>query len=161
MDEKGFLPHRVEVSFHETMVRQLGVLKLNRVDRKIAEQVVGSLDDDGYLRREIASIMDDLAFRQNLDVSEKQIEAIIELVQQFDPPGVCARDLQECLLLQLKRKEEEGEDVSKAMRIIRDYFEEFSKKHYERIQKSLQLEEADLRSVIHQIVRLNPRPGMQ
>lgn len=161
MDEKGFLPHRVEVSFHETMVRQLGVLKLNRIDRKIAEQVVGSLDDDGYLRREIASIMDDLAFRQNLDVTETQIESIIELVQQFDPPGVCARDLQECLLLQLKRKQEDGEDVSNAVRIIRDYFDEFSKKHYDRIQKSLQLDESSLRAIIHQIVRLNPRPGIQ
>jgi RNA polymerase sigma-54 factor len=161
MDEKGFLPHRVEVSFHETMVRQLGVLKLSRIDRKIAEQVIGSLDDDGYLRREITSIMDDLAFRQNLDVSEKQIESIIHLVQQFDPPGVCARDLQECLLLQLKRKQEEGDDVSNAVRIIRDYFDEFSKKHYDRIQKSLQLDEASLRTIIHQIVRLNPRPGIQ
>jgi len=161
MDEKGFLPNRVEVSFHESMIHQLGVLKLDPVEQTIAEQVIGSLDDDGYLRREITSIMDDLAFRQNLDVNEQQIESVIKQVQQFDPAGVGARDLQECLLLQLIRKEDDGEEVSIAKHIIASYFEEFSKKHYERIQKSLQLSDETLRTVIQQIIRLNPRPGMQ
>jgi RNA polymerase sigma-54 factor len=143
------------------MIHQLGVLKLDPVEQTIAEQVIGSLDDDGYLRREITSIMDDLAFRQNLDVNEQQIESVIKQVQQFDPAGVGARDLQECLLLQLIRKEDDGEEVRIAKHIIASYFEEFSKKHYERIQKSLQLTDETLRTVIQQIIRLNPRPGMQ
>ena len=85
------------------------MLNLDERQKKIAEQIIGSIDDDGYLRREISAIADDLAFRQNIDTTEKEIEEIIGLIQQFDPPGVAARDLQECLLLQLKRKEGEGQ----------------------------------------------------
>src|SRR3954470_23878729 len=100
MDEQKTLPYKVETTFHDLLLDQLGMLSLDEKSFKIAEQVVGSIDDDGYLRREIASIADDLAFRQNVEASEKEIEAIIKKIQQFDPPGIGARDLKECLLLQ-------------------------------------------------------------
>src|ERR1700712_4059237 len=103
-EEQKTIPLRVETTLHDLLVDQLGMLSLDERRLKIAEQIVGSIDDDGYLRRELSSIVDDLAFRQNIDASEEEIEEIIKLIQQFDPPGVCARDLQECLMLQLTRQ---------------------------------------------------------
>ena len=103
--------------------------------------------------------MDDLAFRQNIDANEEEVEALIKAIQKFDPPGVAARNLQESLLLQLERKMKEGKEVENAIAIIRDYFDEFTKKHYEKIQRGLDLNDDELRDVINQIVRLNPKPG--
>ncbi len=159
MDDQKVIPIKVETSFHEMILSQLGMLELDPKEFKIAEQVVGSLDDDGYLRRELSSISDDMAFRQSLIVSEKEIEEIVLKVQQFDPPGICARDLQECLLLQLKRKQNEGKSVVLAIQILSKYFEEFTKKHYEKIQRSLNLTDDEIKDVIGQIIKLNPRPG--
>ncbi len=159
MDDQKVIPIKVETSFHELVLNQLGMLELDERSYKIAEQVVGSLDDDGYLRRELASIADDLAFRQSLIVDEKEIEAIILQIQQFDPAGIAARDLQECLLLQLKRKTDEGKSVELAVQILTKYFDEFTKKHYEKIQKSLGLTDDQLKEVIGQIIKLNPKPG--
>ncbi|MFM7710431.1 MAG: RNA polymerase factor sigma-54 [Ferruginibacter sp.] len=158
-DEDRTRPHRVETSFNELMLQQLGMLSLDDTDRRIAEQIVGSLDDDGYLRREVTAIQDDLAFRQNIDASEEQINALIDQIQQFDPAGVCARDLRECLLLQLKRTDTVRTDVQLAYRIISKYFDEFTKKHYEKIQRSLGIDDDTLKAAIQVIVRLNPRPG--
>ncbi len=159
MDDQKVIPIKVETSFHELVLNQLGMLELNERNYKIAEQIVGSLDDDGYLRRELSSIADDLAFRQSLVVEEKEIAAIIQQIQQFDPPGIAARDLQECLLLQLKRKTAEGQSVELAVQILSKYFEEFTKKHYEKIQRSLNLTDDQIKEVINQIIKLNPKPG--
>ncbi|HJV20634.1 MAG TPA: RNA polymerase factor sigma-54 [Sediminibacterium sp.] len=159
LDDQKVIPIRVETSFHELVLNQLGMLELDERSYKIAEQVVGSLDDDGYLRRELSSIADDLAFRQSLVVEEKEIEAIIQQIQQFDPAGIAARDLKECLLLQLKRKTDEGQSVELAMQILSKYFDEFTKKHYEKIQRSLNLTDEQLKEVINQIIKLNPKPG--
>lgn len=159
MDDQKVIPIKVETSFHELVLNQLGMLELDERSYRIAEQVVGSLDDDGYLRRELTSIADDLAFRQSLIVEEKEIEAIIVQIQQFDPAGIAARDLQECLLLQLKRKTDEGKSVELAVQILTKYFDEFTKKHYEKIQKSLGLNDDQLKEVIGQIIKLNPKPG--
>jgi RNA polymerase sigma-54 factor len=159
MDDQKVIPIKVETSFHELVLNQLGMLELDERSFKIAEQVVGSLDDDGYLRRELTSIADDLAFRQSLIVDEKEIETIILQVQQFDPAGIAARDLKECLLLQLKRKTDEGKSVELAVQILTKYFDEFTKKHYEKIQKSLGLTDDQLKEVIGQIIKLNPKPG--
>ncbi|OYZ01976.1 MAG: RNA polymerase sigma-54 factor [Sphingobacteriia bacterium 28-36-52] len=159
MDDQKVIPIKVETSFHELVLNQLGMLELDERNYRIAEQVVGSLDDDGYLRRELTSIADDLAFRQSLIVEEKEIEAIIFQIQQFDPAGIAARDLQECLLLQLKRKTDEGKSVELAVQILTKYFDEFTKKHYEKIQKSLGLTDDQLKEVIGQIIKLNPKPG--
>jgi len=159
-DEQKTIPFKMQDSFHEHLLNQLGMLSLDEKSYKIAEQIVGSIDDDGYLRRELSSISDDLAFRQNVMATEEEIENIIKQIQQFDPPGICARDLQECLLLQLKRQYQEGrKDVSMAMQVLEKYFEEFTKKHYEKIQRGLSLTDEDLKDVISAIIRLNPKPG--
>ncbi|MGI8952567.1 MAG: RNA polymerase factor sigma-54 [Chitinophagaceae bacterium] len=158
-DDKKVVPFKIESSFHEVLLDQLGMLSLDAKNYKIAEQIVGSIDDDGYLRRELSSIADDLAFRQNIDAGEEEIENIIQKIQQFDPPGICARNLQECLLIQLKRQLVEGKDVSLAIEILDKYFEEFTKKHYEKIQRGLNLTDEQIRDVINTIVRLNPKPG--
>lgn len=159
MDDQKVIPIRVETTFHDLVVDQLGMLELDERRFKIAEQIVGSLDDDGYLRRELSSIADDLAFRQSMIVEEKEIEELVEQIQQFDPAGICARNLQECLLLQLKRKLGEGKSVALAIQILSKYFEEFTKKHYEKIQHNLNLNDDQIRDVINQIIKLNPKPG--
>jgi RNA polymerase sigma-54 factor len=159
MDDQKVMPIRVETTFHDLVIDQLGMLELNERKFKIAEQIVGSLDDDGYLRRELSSIADDLAFRQSMVVEEKEIEELLDQIQQFDPPGICARNLQECLLLQLKRKLGEGKSVTLAIQILSKYFEEFTKKHYEKIQHNLNLTDEQIKEVINQIIKLNPKPG--
>lgn len=159
MDDKQTIPFKVERSFYDVLIDQLGMLDLDERTFKVAEQIVGSLDDDGYLRRELSSIADDLAFRQNIMTDEKEIESIIRKIQQFDPPGVCARDLQECLLLQLQRKLSEGSGVELAIQVLSKYYDEFIKKHYEKIQRSLNLNDDELKEVINQIIKLNPKPG--
>lgn len=160
IDDKRVIPHKVESSFLEQLQSQLGLLVLEPKQRKIAEHIVGTIDDDGYLRRETVAIMDDLAFRQNIDTTEEEIESIIQMIQQFDPPGVGARNLQECLLLQLYRKKDNDTPaVVQAIEVLEKYFDEFTKKHYEKIQRGLSLTDDDLRSVIQVITRLNPKPG--
>lgn len=159
MDDKQTIPIKLEQSFFDLVLNQLGMLDLDERRFKIAEQIVGSLDDDGYLRRELSSIADDLAFRQNIIAEDKEIEEIIKQIQQFDPAGVGARDLQECLLLQLKRKSSEGIGVQLAIQVMSKYYDEFIKKHYDKIQRGLNLSDEDLKEVIHQIIKLNPKPG--
>ncbi|MFT3826051.1 MAG: RNA polymerase factor sigma-54 [Chitinophagaceae bacterium] len=159
MDDNKVVPYRVETTFHEHLLDQLGMLKLDDKQRRIAEQVVGSIDDDGYLRRETSAIVDDLAFRQNIETTEKEVESVIKLVQHFDPPGVGARDLQECLLLQLARQKIDGRNVEKAIEVLTYYFDEFTKKHYDKIQRGLNLDDDGLRDVINHIIRLTPKPG--
>jgi RNA polymerase sigma-54 factor len=158
-DEQKTMPQRMETSFNALLLEQLGLLNLNDHLQSVAEQIVGSLDDDGYLRREIPAIVDDLAFRQNISTNETEVAQLILQIQQFDPPGIAARNLQECLLLQLERKLEEGKPIELAIAVLEKYFDEFTKKHYEKIQRGLGLNDAQLKEVIKQIVRLNPKPG--
>ena len=115
------------------------MLKLNDDEYRIAEQIIGSIDEDGYLRRETSAIVDDLAFRQNIFTTDEEVEKIIKRIQLFDPPGVAARNLQECLLLQLNRQKQDGQEVDVAITAISKYFDEFTKKHYEKIQRGLDL----------------------
>ncbi len=158
-DDGKVIPHKVEISFTELMLQQLGLLNLSEKQLKVAEQIVGSLDDDGYLRRELSAIIDDLAFRQNIETNEKEITELLSQIQAFDPAGVGARNLQECLLLQLKRKVAKGAIIEKAIIVLQKYFDEFTKKHYEKIQRALNLSDTDLREIINQIIKLNPKPG--
>ena len=160
-EENKTVPHKVETSFYDTLRNQLLMLHLDERQQKIAEQVIGSIDDDGYLRRETSAIADDLAFRQNVNTTEEEIEEIIEKIQHFDPSGVGARNLKECLLLQLKRKSAEGQPVEIAIDVLENYFDEFTKKHYEKIQRGLNLGDQEIKEVINQIIRLNPKPGGQ
>ena len=172
LDNDKVIPIRAEQSLHELLMDQLSMLDLADHEYKIAEQIVGSLDDDGYLRRALQSIADDLAFKQSMWVEEKEIEALLLKVQQFDPPGIGARNLQECLLIQLKRKQAEqreealqdpaSDEIRKlAILVIEKHFEEFTRKHYDKIQKSLHLEEVQMKEVLHQIISLNPKPGAE
>ena len=172
LDNDKVIPIKAEQSLHELLMDQLSMLDLADHEYKIAEQIVGSLDDDGYLRRALQSIADDLAFKQSMWVEEKEIEALLLKVQQFDPPGIGARNLQECLLIQLKRKQAElreealqdpaSDEIRKlAILVIEKHFEEFTRKHYDKIQKSLHLEESQIKEVLHQIISLNPKPGAE
>lgn len=158
-DDKKELPYKSETGLYDLLRNQLGLLKLDTKEQKIAEHIIGSIDEDGYLRRETSAIVDDLAFRQNISATEEEIESVIHRIQQFDPPGVGARNLQECLLLQLQRQKDEGKDVQIAMLAIQKYFDEFTKKHYEKIQRGLNLTDEDLKEVMLQIIHLNPKPG--
>ena len=158
-DDKKTLPYKTETSFFDMLLDQLGLLKLSETEQRIAEQIVGSIDEDGYLRRETSAIVDDLAFRQNIVATEEDVENIIKKIQHFDPPGVAARDLQECLLIQLQRQKDEGKNVDMAIIAIKKYFDEFTKKHYEKIQRGLNLNEDQLKEVMLQIIRLSPKPG--
>ena len=159
IDENRVIPIKVERGFNELMLEQLGMLTLDEHQKKVAIQIIGNLDDDGYLRREFAAIVDDLAFRQNISTTEDEIADLVLQIQQFDPPGIAARNLQECLLLQLERKQHEGKHVELAIKVLEKYFEEFTKKHYEKIQRGLDLTDDQLREVINQIIKLNPKPA--
>ena len=166
LDNDKVIPIKAEMSLHEQLMGQLSMLDLEEVEYKIAEQIIGSLDDDGYLRRALQSIADDLAFKQSMWVEEKEIEVVLSKVQGFEPAGIAARNLQECLLLQLNRKGEEGlqladEKRKLAITVIEKHFEEFTRKHYDKIQKSIHLDEFHMKEVMHQILSLNPKPGAE
>ena len=151
-------PARVETSFHDYVLDQLGMLELDERNHKIAEQIIGSLDEDGYLRREVTSIVDDLAFGQNIETNADEIAGLVQQIQLFDPPGICAVTLQECLILQLKRLPD-ARPVRNAIEILDKYFNEFIKKHYDKIQRHLSLNDDDFKKVISNIIKLNPKPG--
>ncbi len=158
--EQRTIPVKVETNFLDYLSNQLGMLELDEHKQRIAEQIIGSIDDDGYLRREPSAMVDDLAFGQNIMTDIEEVNEIIHKIQtQFDPPGVCAWTLQECLLLQLKRLSPQTEEVQKATEINENYFNEFTKKHYDKIQRYLNLTDEDLKEVIHLIIRLSPKPG--
>ncbi len=156
--EKQSVPVRVENSFYDHLIDQLGMLELDDRTHRIAEQIIGSIDEDGYLRREVTAIVDDLAFGQNIETTVEEVNKLIDNIRQFDPPGVCAVTLQECLLLQLKRQPD-SKPVRNAIQIIDVYFNEFIKKHYDKIQKQLNLNDKDFKDVIGIIIKLNPKPG--
>ncbi|MBS1585743.1 MAG: RNA polymerase factor sigma-54 [Bacteroidetes bacterium] len=157
-EEKQSTPVSVETSFHEYLLDQLGMLELDDRSHAIAEQIIGSFDEDGYLRREPTSIVDDLAFGRNINTNMDEVMDILISIQQFDPPGVGAWTLQECLLLQLKRMPQ-TRDVKNAISIIDKHFNEFIKKHYDKIQRQLGLNNEDFKEVINVIIKLNPKPG--
>lgn len=153
-------PLSVGKSLHEQLVSQLGYLKLNDHEKLLGEQLIGSIDADGYIRRDLEAIVNDLAFSQGVETDEEELENVLYKIQTFDPPGVGARNLQECLSLQLERKDEELEEIQIAKRVVDTCFNEFSKKHYEKIARKLSItDERLLRESIYQITKLNPKPG--
>ena len=166
-EEDKSIPIAVEHSFHDYLEVQLGMLRgLSEKESIIANQIIGSIDDDGYLRREVEAIIDDLMFSQNVDASPEEIDQLLKIIQKFDPPGVGATDLKECLLIQLDTKienyMEDEEMVNKLLlsrKIIESHFDEFSKKHYQKLQKQLDLNEDELREAIQEILKLNPKPA--
>jgi RNA polymerase sigma-54 factor len=151
------VPFSVGTTFHEFLYEQLGLIALTDEQKELAEYIIGNIDDDGYLRRDLLSISDDLAFNLNMEVPEEELHKILMEIQQFDPPGVGARDLRESLLIQLSRKK--SDDLELARIIVKDFFNEFTKKHYSKIQLKLELSEEELKEGIEQVLKLNPKPG--
>lgn len=157
-DKREDIPFSAGMTFHENLIDQLGLLDLSEHQQLLAEYVIGNIDDEGYLRRTAESMVDDIVFQAGIQTTDEEMLQIIELVKQFDPAGIGATTLQECLLLQLQRKKQTAE-VILAAKIIDQYFEEFTKKHYDKITKSLNIDEEQLKKVIAEITRLNPKPG--
>ncbi len=150
----------VRESFHQSLEMQLGYRNLDEKSRSLAVFLIGSLDDDGYLRRDLESIADDISFRLNIETSADELEQILKVIQEFDPVGIGARDLQECLLLQIDSKAKtKSQEIAKT--ILQDYFNEFTKKHYPRIITKLGISQEELKSAVDEILKLNPRPGGQ
>ncbi|MBL7864649.1 MAG: RNA polymerase factor sigma-54 [Cyclobacteriaceae bacterium] len=160
-EEEKDLPFAVASSLHENLNTQLGFLGLDERRLAIGKQLIGSIENDGYIRREMESIVNDLAFSQNIETNLEEVQEVLKLIQGFDPPGIAARNLQECLLLQLERMDDgQDVDVIVAKRIISECYDEFTKKHYGKIQKKLDLDDEDyIRDAIELIVKLNPKPG--
>jgi len=157
-DEEKSVPHAAGVSFNQYLLRQLNTSYLNDEEWGIAEFLVGSIDESGYIRRPLSDIMDDLAFTQNIYTEEKTIEKVLELVQELDPPGVAARSLEECLIIQLKRKEV-SPSIELATVILEKSFEQFTKKHYKKLLQKHNITEEELKTAISEIEKLNPKPG--
>ena len=158
-DDEKAIPLSGEQSFQERLSKQLQLRYLDDNQYLIADTIIGNLDESGYLNREIEAIVDDLAFSANVSTTEEEVEEILMMVQELDPAGIGARDLRECLLIQLKRRQDGDITKFTAKKILEDYFEEFTKKHYKKIIKKLEISEADLKEAIDEIIRLNPKPG--
>ncbi len=155
------MPIAMGTSLHEQLLSQLGYLGLNEQQDAIGKQLIGSIEADGYIRRDLDAIVNDLAFSQGIDTTVEEVESILKKIQQFDPAGIAARNLQECLLLQLERMDNGHDiDVAVAKKIIEECFDEFTKKHYQKIQKKLGTEDEEfVRDAMELIVKLNPKPG--
>jgi RNA polymerase sigma-54 factor len=158
-DEERIVPLSGEQSFQERLIEQLHLLDLDDTQFMIADTIIGNLDESGYLKREVEALVDDLAFALNVTTTEKEVEAILMLIQELDPAGVGARDLQECLLIQIKRKQDGDITKFTAKVILEQFFEEFTKKHYDKISKKLEIEDQDLKEAVDEILKLNPKPG--
>ena len=147
------------VSFQELLLNQVGMHARDERSHQLLEMIIGNIDDSGYLDRDPGAMVNDFRFSFNMVTTREEIEGLLRVIHEFDPPGVGARNLQECLLIQLNRKEEETESVVLARKVIRQYFDEFSKKHYERIMKRANITEDELKGAIEEIMKLNPKPG--
>ncbi|GGF19439.1 RNA polymerase factor sigma-54 [Echinicola rosea] len=159
-EEEREMPLSSGTSLHEQLLSQLSFLRLDERQKLIGKQLIGSIESDGYIRRDLEAIINDLAFSQNVETDLDEVEEVLRKIQNFDPAGIAARSLQECLIIQLERKEhQEDEVVQKAIRVVNDCFDEFTKKHYDKILKKCNLSEEDLKEVIQMITRLNPKPG--
>ncbi|MCD6112459.1 MAG: RNA polymerase factor sigma-54 [Bacteroidales bacterium] len=157
-DEKK-IPYASGISFQDFLISQLGLRILDEREYNIAMNIIGNIDDAGYLYRDLNSIVDDLAFSQNITTDKQELESILKIIQEFDPPGVGAQSLQECLLIQLKRKQNHNKAIEQAIFIIERYFDEFTKKHYDKIIKRTGFTEKELKAAIEEILKLNPKPG--
>ena len=157
-DEEKTMPYAAGTSFTQHLINQLNTYRLNDEERDIAEFLVGSVDESGYIRRDLSDIMDDLAFTQNVYTTEENIKKVLKIVHQLDPAGVGARNLQECLSIQLHRKEK-NPDTELAIDIIDSAFDQFTKKHYKKLLQKFDISEIQLKDAINEIEHLNPKPG--
>ncbi|MGB0424153.1 MAG: RNA polymerase factor sigma-54, partial [Flavobacteriales bacterium] len=147
-------------TFQEVLSQQLVMRIISDRQKELSENLIGNLDDSGYLRRDLNAIVNDMAFSQNIMTNKEELEEVLEIIQELDPPGVGARDLRECLMIQLRRIVNPSWEQALALEVIEDYFEEFSKKHYSKIIKKLELKDEEmLKEAVEEIVKLNPKPG--
>ncbi len=158
-DEVKEVPSVSSTSPQEALLTQLGLRDLSDREYLIATDIIGNIDESGYLQRDIHSLIDDLAFNQNIDTDFAEVLGLLRVIQGFDPPGIGARDLQECLLLQIRRKEPRTRPIEHATLILEKNFNDFTRKHYEKIRKKHDLTNEDLKSAIDEILKLNPKPG--
>ncbi|MBC2843611.1 RNA polymerase factor sigma-54 [Winogradskyella flava] len=157
-DEEKSVPYAAGTSFTQHLINQLNTFRLSEQEEEIAYFLVGSVDESGYIRRSLSDITDDLAFTQNVFTTEEEVQEVLKVVHQLDPAGVGARNLQECLSIQLQRKEP-NPDVELAQKIIDKAFEQFTKKHYKKLMHKFNIDEEELKDAIEEIERLNPKPG--
>ena len=153
------VPVSTSTTFHDFLESQVGILDMDERQQEIAMHIIGSIDDDGYLRRDPDAIVDDLVFRQNISTNEREVLHIIQQIQKFDPAGVGARTLEECLLIQLRRKEDPNEYTELAIKAIEKHFDLFAKKHYDKLENILGIDAEKLKRIIEEITKLNPKPG--
>jgi RNA polymerase sigma-54 factor len=160
-DDNREMPIPMSSSLHEQLMNQLDFLGLDERELSIGKQLIGSIESDGYIRRDLEAIVNDMAFSQGIETTAEEVEAVLKKIQTFDPPGIAARNLQECLYLQLDRMDNGHDiDVAVAKKIISECFEEFTKKHYQKIQKKLDTEDENfVRDAMEVIIKLNPKPG--
>ena len=158
-DDERDTPLGAGRTFQDLLFAQLGMTDLDDDQRLLAEYLIGNLDENGYLRRELAAVANDLAFSMNVSATVADLEEVLKVIQELDPPGVGARDLRECLLIQIRRADVRNADTVMAESVIFKFFEEFTKKHYEKIAKRLDIEEEELKPAIDLILHLNPKPG--
>lgn len=157
-DEDKHVPYAAGISFHQQLMAQLDTFTFNEEEYRIAAFLVGSIDNSGYIRRELIDIVDDLAFTENIYTNEEEVRKILNDVQQLDPPGVGALDLQDCLLIQLNRKAH-STAVDHAIVLIKDLFDAFSKKHFSKIKQRLNIDDDELKAAMVEVEKLNPKPG--
>jgi RNA polymerase sigma-54 factor len=153
------IPFASSLSFQDTLISQLGMRNCTPQQYQIGLYIIGNIDDSGYLQRNPEAMVDDLAFSQNISTSVSEITEVLRIIQDFDPPGVGGRDLRECLLIQLKRISAPPAPVKHAVKIIQSYFEDFIKKHFDKITKKMNISEDELKAAYHEILKLNPKPG--
>ncbi len=152
-------PVRELNDFHDILEEQFGLLDVHEDKYTIGLYLIGCIDDDGYIRRDTHSLVDDLAFTQNIITNDTEVEEMIKLLQSLDPPGIAARSLQECLLLQLERNPHKTKEVHYAIDIVKNCMDEFSRKHYDKIARKLNITEDELKDILNEITKLNPKPG--
>jgi RNA polymerase sigma-54 factor len=158
-EERKDIPYSVGVSFNDILTSQLGLKNLSEREYSIAATIIGNFDDSGYLQRTLDALVDDLAFSQNIETTLEELSYLLSVIQEFDPPGIGAKDLQECLLIQLRRKPEKTTNIDNAILLLEKSFESFTKKHYDKIRQKHNLTEMELKGAIDEILKLNPKPG--
>jgi RNA polymerase sigma-54 factor len=157
-EEREEIVYGENISFYDQLKEQMGELDMTDTQRDVMEYLIGSLEDDGLLRKNLGAICDELAVYHNIDVTEPELEQVLQLLQTFDPAGIGARSLQECLLLQIDRRDPSR--LKELMtKVVNNYFDEFTKKHWDKIQASLSLNDAQAEALFRELRKLNPRPG--
>ncbi len=158
-EEDREMPVVSGITFHEHLNNQIGMFPLDEREQRIVEIMIGNIDDSGYLQRELDAMVNDFSFSFNITTNREELERLLSIIHEFDPPGTGARNLQECLMIQLERMDEDTPAIQLARVVINEYFSEFSRKHYDKIIKKLEITEEELREAMDEILRLNPKPG--